>query len=273
MTPAAAAGILRVATFNVRGFYHPGDGANAWEQREALNLRTIRRLDADLIGFQEAQGGNLRVYHRELTDYHYVAWPENQAQPPHEWPAIFWRPGVLRPLESGGFWLSETPGIRSGSWDTDCIRSAAWVRFEHRASGRRVLHLNTHLDHISEQARVEGAKLVLQRMAEIGATDDVAIVTADFNTVPGSATHQLFMEAGFADAHIAAGNSDAVEESFTYHGFEGPAFCGSNNPPSRIDWVLVRAADVRSCEIVRDGAPPVWPSDHFPVVADVVASS
>jgi endonuclease/exonuclease/phosphatase family metal-dependent hydrolase len=273
MRRASAGATLRVATFNVRGFYHPGDGANAWAHREALNLRTIQRLDADLIGFQEAQGGNLRVYHRALHDYHYVAWPENQVRPPHEWPAIFWRPDVLRPLESGGFWLSETPEIRSGSWDTDCIRSAAWVRFEHRVTGRRILHLNTHLDHISEQARVEGTMLILRRLADIGTTDDVAIVTADFNTVPGSATYQLFMEAGFTDAHVAAGNSDAPEKSFTYHGFEGSAFRGSNNPPSRIDWVLVRGAAVRSCEIVRDGEQPVWPSDHFPVVAEVIVGS
>ena len=260
--------MLRVMTFNVRGFYHAQDGANAWDSREALNLRTIRRCAADLIGFQEVQGGNLRVYHRELTDYHYVAWPENGNQPPHEWPAIYWRPDVLRPLESGGFWLSETPEVWSASWDTDCIRSATWVRFEHRASGRPVLHLNTHLDHVSEQARVEGTRLILQRLRML-VDGGVAIVTADFNAAPDSATHRLFIDDGFADAHVAAGNSAAPLDSFTYHGFEGPAFRGSDAAPRRIDWVLIRGAAVRSCEIVRDGEPPLWPSDHFPVVAEL----
>jgi hypothetical protein len=60
-----------------------------------------------------------------------------------------WRAERLRPIAADGFWLSETPGEHSRSWETDCIRSAGWVRFRCLESGAEFVHLNTHLDHIS----------------------------------------------------------------------------------------------------------------------------
>jgi len=265
--------MIRVMTFNIRGFYNR-DGANAWANREALNLATIRRRAPDLIGFQEANGRNLEVYHRELGAYHYVAGPAYNNAEPHQYPAIFWDSNKVRPIECDTFWVSETPHVYSGSWDTDCIRGAAWVRFQCIDSGATIVHLNTHLDHISEQARVEGTKLILGRLAALQAGGAAAIVTGDFNAPVGSPAYTLFADAGFADAHLACGNDNDPARSFTYHGFEGEAFRGSDAPPRRIDWILLRdgastRARAASCEIARDAARPLYPSDHYPVVADI----
>jgi endonuclease/exonuclease/phosphatase family metal-dependent hydrolase len=260
-------------TFNIRGF-HNRDGANAWAEREALNIATIRNCAPDLIGFQEANGRNLQVYHRELPEYHYVAWPPYNNAPPHQFPAILWRADRLRPLECETFWLSETPDVYSGSWDTDCVRSAAWVRFAVAGTDAQVVHLNTHLDHISEQARFEGARLILERLADAQASGAATIVTGDFNAPPHSATYDVFASAGFGDAHKICGNVDDPTRSYTYHGFRGEQFRGSDAPPRRIDWILLRdGASTRvateNCEIVRAAAPPLFPSDHYPVIADI----
>jgi endonuclease/exonuclease/phosphatase family metal-dependent hydrolase len=148
-----------------------------------------------------------------------------------------------------------------------------------------MVHLNTHLDHISEQARVEGTKLILGRLASMQSDGSAAIVTGDFNAPAGSplrgepsAAYALFADAGFVDAHLACGNDGDPARSFTYHGFEGETFRGSDAAPRRIDWILLRdGASTRtraaSCEIVRDGAPPLYPSDHYPVVADIDVQS
>lgn len=266
----AAADPLRVMTFNIRGFWHD-DGANAWPRREALNIATIRAAAPDLIGMQEVQGGNLRAYHRELTAYHYVAWPHYENR---EWPAIFWRPERLRPLESGGFWLSETPEAFSGSWGTDCIRSAAWMRFRYAGSGAEFVHLNTHLDHRSELARVEGARLIIKRLAALTDKGAGAIVTGDFNAPAGSPAYRVFADAGFRDAHVEAGNDEEPAHVFTYHGWQGAAFRGSDDPPRRIDWVLVRDGaaarfETQRCTIVRDHEGAVYPSDHYAVLAEL----
>ena len=265
-----SAAALRVMTFNIRGFYN-ADGANAWEKRAGLNIATIGEAAPHLIGFQEANRANLKAYRGHLPGYHYVAWPEYNNQAPYQFPAIFWDPDVLTPVASDGFWLSETPNVYSASWDTDCIRSAAWVRFRSRVTASHVLHLNTHLDHISEEARVEGTRLILRVLRNVQAGDDLVIITGDFNAAVGSAVYRLYTGAGFADAYLAA--NDDTPRSFTYHGFEGEHFRGSDSRPRRIDWILARRNDgspihVRSCEIVRTHAHPIYPSDHYPVVAE-----
>ena len=269
---------LRVMTFNIRGFYHPDDGANQWEHREALNINTIRRAAPHLIGMQEVQTGNLKAYDRELRDYHWLAWPEYGNNKPFEWPAIYWDPSRLRPVDSGGFWLSESPECYSRSWETDCIRSAQWIRFVDRASSVEFVHLNTHLDHRSVLARVQGSRLIIERLRRIahleaGRGMSGVIATGDFNDVPGSVAYRTWGAAGFVDAHVAAGCSEEPLESYTNHGWQGYPFRREDDTPQRIDWIMVRGAQVRSCEIVRDGGPFVWPSDHFPVVAEVTLTA
>ena len=268
---------LRVMTFNIRGFYHPGDGVNQWRHREALHFEMLREHAPDLIGLQEAQTGNLKAYNRELPGHHWTAWPHYGDDPPHEWPAIYWRPERLQPIDSGGFWLSETPGQHSRSWNTDCVRSAAWVKFRCTTSRATIIHLNTHLDHVSEQARVEGARLIIARLDEAQRDGASAVVTGDFNTTPGSAVYDLFAAANFTDAHIAAGNTTDPQESYTNHGWQGYPFNRPEDTPNRIDWILTRSGTSQlrttSCEIIRDAAPPLYPSDHYPVLAEIEVAS
>ena len=274
---------LRVMTFNIRGFYHQFDGPNAWAERATLNVETIRRQGAHLVGVQEAQTGNLKAYDRELPSYQWLAWPEYGNEKPYEWPLIMWRPARLRPLDSGGFWLSETPEVHSRSWETDNIRSCQWIRFRDLSSGVEFVHTNTHLDHRSARARAEGSRLILRRIAAEHAGAAV-IATGDYNDVPGSETYRTWTTAGFRDAHVEAGASDGAEgsdeamESYTNHGWAGYPFSREDDTPQRIDWIMVRdgagaRVAVRSCEIVRDGGPVVWPSDHFPVVAGLELST
>jgi endonuclease/exonuclease/phosphatase family metal-dependent hydrolase len=266
---------LRVMTFNIRGFYRD-DGPNLWEHRREMNVALIRRYQPDLIGLQEVQTGNLKTYHRELHDYWSMAWPEYNNAPPHEWPAIFWRPDVLQPLDSGGFWLSETPECFSGSWDTDCIRSAAWVRFRDVRSGQTLVHVNTHLDHVSERARIEGSRVIIRRMADLQRDGDTAIVTGDFNAPPASPVHRLWLDNGFADTFLAAGGDDDDPTAYTGHAYRGEAR-GKHGGGRRIDWILVRPANgqrlgVQSCDVIRDAAPPVYPSDHYPVLSCITTA-
>jgi endonuclease/exonuclease/phosphatase family metal-dependent hydrolase len=266
-------------TFNIRGYWHPGDGVNQWHHREALNVATIRRAAPHLIGFQEAQGRNLKAYKMLLPEYWYTEGPQYGNRPPHEWNAVFWDRARLQPIDSGGFWLSETPERPSRSWDTDNIRSATWLKFRCLDSGAKFVHLNTHLDHVSEGARINGSKLIIERLRELQSDGSAAIVTGDFNTTPGSATYRLYAEAGFVDTFIAANNSDHDPmESYTNHGWRGYPWGRDDDTPQRIDWILVRdgaatSVGARSCSIIRDAEPPVYPSDHFAVVAEVVIAS
>ena len=264
-------GALRVMTFNVRGSYHR-DGENAWPRRAALNVRTIARQGPDLIGFQEFQDGNARVYERELDGYDHVLGHRYENRPPHAYNAIYWDPERLQMLDAGGFWLSETPERFSGSWETRQIRSANWVRFRQTSGGPEFLCVNTHLDHVSERARIEGSMLILRWLDGPEAAGAPVLLTGDFNREPRSKVRGVFERAGFVDAHVAAGHEPAK----TFHAFQGEGFRGRDpSKEHRIDWLLLRDGSrgerwsVEGYSIVLDAVPPVYPSDHYPVVADL----
>lgn len=258
-------------TFNIRGSQRP-DGANAWRHRAPLNVRTIRRYSPDLIGFQEFQNGNLRTYKRELSAYEHTLGPEYENHRPYAHNAIFWNPSRLELLDSGGFWLSETPEKRSRSWQTNQVRSANWARFRLVENGVEFLHLNTHLDHRSGEARMQGSKLITGKLAEMG--NEPVVLTGDFNCNPGSKSYQIYARAGFSDAHLACGNPP----SNTFHRFRGTDFRPKvSGREARLDWVLFRDGakarwEARSCRVVRDAEQPLYPSDHYPVVAELFLS-
>jgi endonuclease/exonuclease/phosphatase family metal-dependent hydrolase len=267
-------------TFNVRGSFNEDDGINAWNNRAALNVETIKRQAPDLIGFQELQSGNLDTYKKKLPEYGCLLGLRAGNNAPHEFNTIFFDPARLEVLASGGFWLSTTPDRYSSGWRTRSIRSANWANLGCLNTGLSFLHLNTHLDHVSRQARVEGSKLILRKIAEIqkGRENDLpTIVTGDFNCAPGSLPHRNFMADGFTDTCLATGNGHA-EKACTFHAFEGPRYSAARNGHASgpLDWILVKDPRQRirtkSQLIVRDcdEEAGIYPSDHYPVLAELV---
>lgn len=268
---------VRVMSFNVRGASHR-DGINAWEERAGLNVQTIRRYEPGVIGFQELHAPNLAVYKEELSGYERIMGPAYGTDLVEEFAAIFYDPDRFEALDSGGFWLSDTPEEASASWGNEVVRSANWAVLRCRETGVAFLHANTHLDHLSEHARVEGNKLIVSQTQETleNHGNPPTIVTGDFNCKPGSAPYEVFMDEGFTDTFLAAGNEDGPD-AYTFHAFKGSSFKPSDTdkPFGRIDWILIKDpndhVEVRSNQISRDADEEagLYPSDHYPVVADL----
>ncbi len=272
---------FRVMSFNIRGAFHPQDGVNDWPERAAVNVAVIRKYAPDLIGFQELEQGNLSVYETELPEYRYILGSRASET---EYPSIFWKPSAFDLLDAGGFWLSETPDVYSGSWNTDCVRACTWARFLDKSFGAQFLHFNTHLDHISGWARTEGLRLILRRMADLRGNDLPIILTGDFNCNaydPWSAAgtdsrdlnYRFLLEQGFVDSYLAAGSRDSAQSN-TFHGFQGEQFAPDRpGNAGRIDWLMAldgaRRFRVRAAAIVYDHDGNVYPSDHYPIMADL----
>jgi endonuclease/exonuclease/phosphatase family metal-dependent hydrolase len=270
--------LLRVMSFNVRGAFRDAASKNAWRNRAALNVATIERCAPDVIGLQESQRGNLATYRRHLPRYTQIRGPRYGNAFPYDSNAILYDPGRVRPLDTGGFWLSETPEKHSRSWGTRVARSATWALFALRNTDFSILHLNTHLDHVSASARREGSKLIIEKIAEItdrtGETPAV-ILTGDFNARPDSTTHKILTQAGLTDSYLAAGYVEDHSAN-TFHAFEGTSYRDKHpaRGPRRIDWILLEDPRGRlrteSHSIIRDAEEDagLYPSDHYPIVAD-----
>jgi endonuclease/exonuclease/phosphatase family metal-dependent hydrolase len=267
-------------SFNVRGSFRDNLKTNAWRNRGALNVATIKRAAPDVIGLQECQRGNLKAYGKKLPRYVLLRGPRYGNLVHRDHNAILFDPERLNLLDSGGFWLSNTPGKYSRGWQARVVRSANWAVFRLPGTGMAFLHLNTHLDHKSGLARREGSKLILkraERLAEGPGDAHPIVVTGDFNSRPGSPTYENFAAAGFVDTFLAAGNED-TQGANTFHAFEGPRFRDAHpaRGPRRIDWILLKDSHNRlrpeAHRIVRDGdeLSGLYPSDHYPIVADIV---
>ncbi len=258
---------LRIMSFNVR-VAAAKDDPNDWPSRADLNVRTIERLAPDLLGLQEAEAVQCEHYERHLAGYglHRGVPYNDPARPAYA--AIAYRRDRFEPVGEGGCWLSETPGEHSMGWDSACARSVTWLRLRDRRTGLGIVHVNTHLDHRGETARCEGAKLIIDRLSRELGDDEPIFVTGDFNCAPGSPAYGAFLEAGYIDAHLAAGAPDD-ERGHTFHGFTGVPSASHG----RIDWILVRpngaAARLSNAQVIRDAEPPLYPSDHYPVSVDV----
>ncbi len=270
---------IRVMTFNVRGTLRDIGTKNTWRKRAALNVATIERSAPDVIGLQECRRGNLEAYRRDLPGYARVLGPRYGNALHREHNAILYDPARLELLDSGGFWLSETPEKYSRGWRARVVRSANWALFGVPGAGLKLLHLNTHLDHESEPARQEGSRLIRRRAEELAESLGDAppiVVTGDFNSRPGSPTYRIFAAAGFADAYLSAGNED-TQDANTFHDFEGARFRDAQPEygPRRIDWILLKDPRNRlrtaSHKIVRDGddCTGLYPSDHYPVLVEL----
>ena len=96
-------------------------------------------------------------------------------------------------LESGDFWLSETPEVRgSKSWGASLPRVATWAAFAVRGHEGRFAVVNAHLDHLSERARFESAKLLATRanaLADDGTRVSPAATRRNTTHFPSSRTH------------------------------------------------------------------------------------
>ena len=95
--------------------------------------------------------------------------------------AIFYNKKAIKLIKWGTFWLSETPEKPSMGWDAACFRSATWALMKDKASGRKFYYVNTHLDHVGWEARKNGLKLIVDRIAEINPENYPMILTGDFN--------------------------------------------------------------------------------------------
>jgi len=259
---------LKVMSFNVR-CAPANDGPNSWEFRKEILADTIRQYAPDVLGLQECFKNQADFIAQALPEYRWFG-VGREADGGGEMMAIFYRPGTLTPLESGHFWLSETPEVPgSKSWNTSCTRMVSWARFRHGKTGAVFHYMNTHFDHRSEPARVESARLVLDRTKAIDPKIPV-ILTGDFNAAAEEAeAWKILTQGGFHDTWLVA--EKKVGPEITFGGFKAPP---ENFGKERIDWILFRGDfKVQQAETILYNKEGRYPSDHYPVCVSLSFTS
>ncbi len=261
---------LRVMTFNIR-YDNPGDGENAWSNRKDMVVNMIRNYNAEVVGIQEALKSQLDYLAKKLPEYAWFGAGRNDGKEQGEFTAIFHLKSRLKSLEDSTFWCSETPEIPSRGWDAALNRTVTWGKFLDKTS-RKIFYLfNTHFDHQGTEARLQSARLLLKNFHRISQKKPV-VVTGDFNVTPESKVYQLLTKEPSGENQIGLKDARYVSEN----GHKGPdgTFTGfdlSKTPYGPIDYIFVTEnTRVLHYETLADTFDSRYPSDHFPVLVDVV---
>ncbi len=266
-TPAAATAGVRVLTFNIRYGTAP-DGPDAWAERAPLVFDVIRERDADFIGLQEALRFQIDAIRDAVPGYGEVGVGREDGRKGGEYSAILYKTDRWRVADSDTFWLSETPNVPgSKSWGNEITRIVTWARFVETDTGRAVRMYNTHFDHQSQSSRMQSAKLLAERIAAREPRDPV-IVTGDFNSGEDNpAILYLKHEHGQSPVRLVD-TFRVLHPHATVVGTFGE-FLGKRDGP-KIDYIFVEpATDVRAAGIIYDHRNGRYPSDHYPVYADI----
>lgn len=260
---APAAREIRVMSFNVRNATLD-EGENAWPRRRELLLGTIQRFGPDLLGTQECVAEQVGYLRENLGGYGFVGVGREDGKRRGEYAAMFFRADRYAMIDSGTFWLSQTPEVPgSKSWDAALARIVTWAKLRVLADGRTILWLNTHWDHAGAQARLESAGM-MQRWIREHAGESAVIITGDFNEAPGSAPYLRLLDA--RDVHLtevySARHPADINGGGSFHEFTGKA------TGWRIDWIFCSdALEGVASEIDTYHEGRQYPSDHFPLTA------
>jgi endonuclease/exonuclease/phosphatase family metal-dependent hydrolase len=138
------------------------------------------------------------------------------------------------------------------------------VRLRERDGGKAFRVVNTHLDHVSQAARENQARIICEDAAAY-ADDFPQLLAGDMNCEASNPTVDLFKAGGWIDTY---GSVHRVEDPMpTHHRFLGPAYTGDQG---KIDWIFARGAvAVRDAEIVTTSENGRFPSDHYFLSATV----
>ena len=238
--------------------------AYTWEERRDTVAEAIKAEGPDIVTFQEVWMNQFDDLRERLPGFGWVGSDEGTKHTP-----IAYRTDRFDIVDRGSFWLSEEdaePG--EAGWDGAHQRLVTYATL--RNGEDEVTVFSVHLDHVGEEARREGARMVREKVTAIGG-DTPVIVAGDFNCEPGSDAYKRMIEGNEA----WRGLEDTRE---TARAVEGPeiTFTGLHEDDSEeeqnLDHIFVADFDVvRQATVVpEDESEEFRPSDHRPVVADLV---
>lgn len=247
-------------TFNLRTNV-PSDGENAWPMRPEAVARAILRHDPDIVCAQEALYAMLLDLEPLLEKYSWVGEGRRGGQN-DEFCAIWFKKRKASVAESGSFGLSEKPErLGELGWGADYPRMCTWARLR-MTDGGELAVFNTHLDHVSESAQVNGMRLVMDRIGELRERTGASVaLTGDFNVGPAHAVVRELEQAGYVNGYSSLPGGAAAAGA-TFHDFRG----GEAGEP--IDYIFASPdVAVSRIEVDRGRYEGRYPSDHYPVCA------
>ncbi len=282
---------IRVMSFNVLCSFCVFPDYDPWTERVPHLQRVIADHNVDLLGLQELtfawddkdEVADMIAGLQGFAALYYQSPKGEGALPAYPDATIYYRKSRFELVKNGYFWLSPTPdtAFSSGFAAKGSLpRIVAWAALKdlHRG-GREVLFLSTHFDNNSPSQEKSAPLLVeriaLLRVSSAGAPNALRelVGVGDFNATPSSAAYKSLT----AKHGAAAPLIDSQTLATTIERIGAPADQAAWQVADGIDHIFVTASATGALPTVlrwavdlrRFGAKDRFPSDHWPVLAEV----
>ena len=193
---------ISLATWNIRTITKwDSNNGHDWKDRMPHIVSLIQTYDFDILAMQEISEKQLVVLKKELGDYSFISAGRDDGALRGEALGILYKAEKLELLESGHFWLSETPNSPSVGWDGEGKKICVWAIFMERDTRVEFMVYSVHLDHKGELARINGTQQIIDF---VSTRNMPTFVLGDFNVLKHSSVYDKMLAAGFIDAEEKA---------------------------------------------------------------------
>ena len=276
---------LKVMSFNVQT--ENGTQVN-FDLRAELLRDLLDQLQPDSIGMQEVTTGWIYRMDTFAFNNSYAGVGEGRTTG-GEASSIYYRKDKYDLVNSGTFWLSETPDVKGSYLEASLYpRICTWAHLRDKVTGFEYIHINTHLDHLGnskggKELRTAQVRVILEYIQSF--PDVPMVMTGDFNHAKTTSAENIYamfknilgissftastgesITGNFSDARTEAAETVSPDAwaSMTAYWQEGT---DSYNPAKKpIDYVFYTTGDFdamvyRNIHYHRDG---IYMSDHLP---------
>ena len=251
---------LVLMSFNIRCFTKKDTFENHWYFRAPLVIRAIAEVKPDVIGFQEVRKPQEIYLKEHLKGYTFLDAYQSYGKRAESM-TIAYAADRFTAEETGMFWQSETPERLSKSWGSGSYRDAAYAVLKDKKTGGTFTAINTHLDNVSDFARVNGIKVIFEQIKKRALPRPVLF--GDMNAYPDEGPYHEALFGGLVDAMAVAEKSDPGPGP-TWHDY------GRATEDDRIDYFFVSPdVSVREYAAVCSSFDGVYPSDHYPITIKI----
>ena len=232
---------LKVISFNIQTH----SNGEVFYVRKEMMTEFVSEWQPDSIGMQEVTGTWRKALDGTCFGEQYSS-VGNSKKSTGEMNAIFYRNDKLSLVDSGTFWLSDTPDVVGSMVEGSSEpRTCTWARLKKKKTGKEFIHLNTHLDINGSAVRLKQGQALMAFVRGLG--DVPLIVTGDFNQSRMKEDGELYpmyqvMTESLADARLTAADTVSPDEwaSMVKYHREGQTYNPARQP---IDYVFYTPDD------------------------------
>ena len=247
---------IKVVSFNIRCM--DDVRGNSVSERAPRLATIINSYDADVIGLQEYTplwedyipkcfSDQYEFFNKYRTD---EGWIESAP--------ILWKKEKFDCLQRGYFWLSDTPEVMSGGWDTSSHnRICLYAVLKDKKDGKTFTFFNTHLG-FGEENQIKSVRLIHQYVEKV--SNYPTFVVGDFNMTPTSKPYSEMV-----GKMLDVNELTVKDRRATYHAY-------NPQPGSKmhIDYCFIdEKITPISFKIMDDLVEGKFPSDHYGIYAEL----